>query len=126
MDEGRSLGTVFQDIVGNVQEIVRSEVRLAKAEIREEASKALSSATWLVAGAVAGGLALVFLLWTTVYALAIVMPIWAATLIVSVAAGAAAPVLLRIGLRRLELVRVEPVRTVATIKENVEWIRSGK
>jgi hypothetical protein len=35
----RSLSDVLQDIIRNVQEIVRSEVRLAKTEIREEAAK---------------------------------------------------------------------------------------
>jgi hypothetical protein len=35
----RSFADVFQDILHNVQEIVRSEVRLAKTEIREEAVK---------------------------------------------------------------------------------------
>jgi uncharacterized membrane protein YqjE len=40
----RSLSDVLQDILRNVQEMVRSEVRLAKTEIREEAVKAKSSA----------------------------------------------------------------------------------
>ena len=38
--EDRSFSDVVQDILRNVQEIVRSEVRLAKTEIREEAVKA--------------------------------------------------------------------------------------
>ena len=39
----RSFADVFQDIVRNIQEIVRSEVRLAKTEIRDEAAKAKSA-----------------------------------------------------------------------------------
>jgi uncharacterized membrane protein YqjE len=36
----RSIPEVLQDIVGNLQEIIRSEFRLAKAELKEEASRA--------------------------------------------------------------------------------------
>ena len=36
----RSIGSLVNDIVGNVQEIIRSEVRLAKAEVTEELTKA--------------------------------------------------------------------------------------
>ena len=32
----RSLTEVVEDIIGNIQQIVRSEVRLAKTEIQEE------------------------------------------------------------------------------------------
>jgi len=39
----RSVTEVLQDVIGNIQEMVRSEVRLAKTEIRQEAIKAKSS-----------------------------------------------------------------------------------
>lgn len=125
MDGDRSIAAVFQDILRNVQEIVRSEVRLAKAEVRDEASKALSSTVWLVGGAVAAQLALLFLLWTITYALALVMPMWGAALVVSGVVAAVAAVLLKIGFRRFALVHAEPERTVATIKENVAWVRQS-
>jgi hypothetical protein len=125
VDGDRSIAAVFQDILRNVQEIVRSEVRLAKAEVRDEASKALSSTVWLVGGAVAAQLALLFLLWTITYALALVMPMWGAALVVSGVVAAVAAVLLKIGFRRFALVHAEPERTVATIKENVAWVRQS-
>ena len=37
MNQERAISDVLQDILRNLQEIVRSEVRLAKAEIRDEA-----------------------------------------------------------------------------------------
>jgi uncharacterized membrane protein YqjE len=71
----RSFSDVLQNIIRNVQEIVRSEVRLAKAEIQEEAVKTKTSILWLGAGVLAGIFGVFFLLFTTVYALAIVLPI---------------------------------------------------
>jgi uncharacterized membrane protein YqjE len=121
----RSFADVFQDILHNVQEIVRSEVRLAKAELREEGAKAVSSAVWVIAGTVAGLCALLFALWTMVYTLALVWPLWAATLVVAVVLAVTASVLLIIGVGRLKRVHPTPERTVETIKENVAWIKQS-
>ena len=52
MAEERSVSDVLQDILRNLQDMVRSEIRLAKVEIREEARRAVSSGVWIAAGAV--------------------------------------------------------------------------
>ncbi len=106
-----------------MQEIVRSEVRLAKTEIREEAAKAKSSARLLGAGAVTAIFATLFLLLVIVYALALVMPSWAAALIVGAALAVVASVMLTAGIKRFKQIYPTPARTVETIKENVEWAK---
>ena len=90
----RSFAAVLQDIMRNVQEIIRAEVRLAKAEIREEASKAFSSMVWVIVGAVCAAFAVTFLLWTIVYAVGLVWPMWAATLAVGAVLAIAGAVML--------------------------------
>ena len=119
----RSLSDVFQDIIRNVQEIVRSEVRLAKTEIREEAVKAKSSMLLLGVGGVTALFAMLFLLVTIVYALALVMPSWAAALIVGTVLAVVASVVLMAGMKRFKQIHPTPERTVETIKENVEWVK---
>lgn len=121
--EDRSFSAVFHDILHNVQEIVRSEVRLAKTEIREEAVKAKSSVALLGVGAVAAIYAALFLLLVIVYALALVMPNWAAALIVGAALALVATLTLTVGVKRFKLIHPTPERTVETIKENVEWAK---
>jgi len=123
MQVDRSISDIFQNIVANVQEIVRSEVRLAKTEIREEAVKAKSSAAMLGAGAVTAVFALLFILLTLVYALAEVMPNWAAALIVGAALAIVAAVIIAAGLKQLKAIQATPQRTVHTIKENVQWAK---
>ena len=123
MQAERTFSDVFQDIVRNMQEIVRSEVRLAKTEIRQEAVKARSSAAMLGTGAVIALFAVFFLLLTVVYALALVMPGWAAALIVGATLAAAAGVTLMAGRTRLRQIHPMPERTVETVKENVEWTK---
>jgi uncharacterized membrane protein YqjE len=120
---GRSVPAVLQDIVGNIQEIIRSEFRLAKAEIKEEASKAYGPATvWLV-GVAVGLYALGFLLFTGVMALATVMATWLAALVVGAGLAATSVALISVGTARLKKVRTVPERTIESIKENVQWTK---
>jgi uncharacterized membrane protein YqjE len=119
----RSLSTVFEDIVGNVQAIIRSEVRLAKTEIKEEATKAGKGAGTLGAGAVLGLFALGFLFLAGLFALELVLPAWLAALIMMVVIGAAAGILVSAGLKRLKRVEPRPEQTINTMKENLEWAK---
>jgi hypothetical protein len=112
-----------QDILRNVQEILRSEVRLAKAEIRHEATKAAASALWLTVGVVGVLSAWMFLLWTAAYALATILPMWAATLVIAVVMAAAGSVLIAAGLRRFTQITPMPERTIESLKENLEWMK---
>jgi len=121
--EERSFSEVVQAILGNVQEIVRSEVRLAKAEIGEEAVKAKSSAALLGAGTITAIYAIFFLLLMAVYALSLVMPNWAAALTVGAILAGLAALLLTAGVGRYKKVHLNAERTVETIKENVEWAK---
>lgn len=123
--DGRSVTSVLQDIIGNIESIIRSEVRLAKLEIRDEAVKAKGAAMLLGIGALCGVFALLFLLWTAVFALGIVIPLWAAALVVVAITGIIAGSTLKVGLKRLHTVH-PPVRTIETIKENAQWIKHEK
>ena len=123
MQPERAISDVLRDILRNLQEIVRAEVRLARAEIRDDAKKTAASAAWLVAGIVGALSAWAFLLWTIAFALSTRMSMWAATLLVAVVLAVAASVLIAGGLRRFKQLHHMPERTIASIKENVEWLK---
>ena len=118
----RPISAVLHDIVGNVQEIVRSEVRLATTEIREEIGKSRAAATLVALGAMMIFLSAVFVLLAIVYALSMVMPAWAAALVVGIVEGLCAALFLVLGIRRFRNVRAMP-KTAASVKENVEWAK---
>lgn len=120
--ETRPISAVLQDIVGNLQDIVRAEVRLARTEVSEEFAKARSAGVLCGAGAVLAILSATFLLLAIVYALSLVMPPWAAALIVAAGVGLVAMVTLRIGMKRFQTVNAAP-KTAASLKENVEWAK---
>lgn len=125
MQGERSVAEVLQDVLRNLQEIVRGEVRLAKAEIRHEATQASSSGLWLAAGAVGAVSAWMFFLWAVVYGLATVMEMWAATLVVAVGLALIAAGLLVVGRARFRQIRPVPERTIESLKENFEWIKQS-
>ena len=123
MNGERSVADVLQDVLRNLQEIVRSEVRLARVEIRDETRRAVSSGMWIAAGVVGALSAWMFLLWTVAYLLATRMSMWAATLVVAVVMACLGSVLLVGGIRRVKRIQPIPERTVESVKENLEWMK---
>jgi uncharacterized membrane protein YqjE len=120
---GRSMSEVLQDIVANIQEIVRSEFRLAKVEIHEETTKAVRSSIPLVIGVLLSLYALGFILLAVVHALSIVVDAWLAALIVGVGVLVISMILISVGRKRFKQVKVVPEKTVVTVKENVQWAK---
>jgi len=118
----RPMAEVFRDIIGNVQEMVRSEVRLARVEIRDEASKTARAGALLAAGAVLAMIAGVFLLVCVAQLLDLIMPDWAAALVVALALGIPAAILISKGRDRLKV--PVPEKTIENVKENVEWMKN--
>ena len=119
----RSISEVFQDIIRNVQEIVRSEVRLAKTDVRDEAVRMSPVAQLLGAGVITGLFAVLFLLFTIVHALAIVMPIWAAALLVGAVLAVAASIMLTSGVSQFKQLYPSRNLTVEQAKENIGWAK---
>jgi uncharacterized membrane protein YqjE len=118
----RPMADVVKDIIGNAQEMVRSEIRLARVEIREEASKTARAGAMLAAGGVIGMIGAVFLLVCVAQLLDLVMPDWVAALLVGLALGIAAAVLVSKG--RANLRMPVPDKTIENVKENVEWMKN--
>ncbi len=118
----RSAADVVRDIIANVQEMVRSEVKLAKAEFREETKKTISGIKKIAIAALTGLFALGFVLWSVAMLLARIMPECAATLLVGVVLGAVAGVLYSQASGELQL--PVPEKTIENLKENVEWMKN--
>ena len=120
---GRSMTELLQDIIADIQEIVRSEFRLAKAEIQEETAKVARSGIPLIVGLLLGLYALGFILLAAVHALSIVVDAWLAALIVGFGVAVISLILISVGRNRLKGVKVVPEKTIGTMKENVQWAK---
>jgi uncharacterized membrane protein YqjE len=119
----RPVALILQEIVCNLQDIVRSEVRLARAEVREELKKTRSASLLMVVGAASGCFSAFLILLTLVYGLSFVIPVWAAALCVAIGIGVLAAITLRAGLARFRTIHPTAPKTRASVKENVEWAK---
>jgi uncharacterized membrane protein YqjE len=122
--EGKSIAELLDETFRHVQELIRSEMRLAKAELSEEGRRAAKAAAVLGAGAVLGFYMLGFGLLTVVYALTTALPPWLSSLIVSIVAGMFAAALILSGAQRLKKIHPTPERAIESTKETVRWVKS--
>src|SRR3954454_12968446 len=119
----RSIGTLLSDITGETVELVRQELGLFKAEMQEKLSRAGIGAALLGAGALVAYSGWLFLLLAAVYALALVLPPWAAALIVGVLVLAIGGVLALVGKNRMRADALAPERTMRSLSEDRAWIK---
>jgi VIT1/CCC1 family predicted Fe2+/Mn2+ transporter len=122
--DDRSIGELFSDVSKDLSTLMRQEVELAKAELRQEASKAGKASAMLVGAGVAGLLLLIFASAALMWALAAVMPTGWAALIVAVIWAIIAAILAQVGRTRLKSVNAVPERTVQTVKEDAQWAKN--
>lgn len=112
---------ILQAIAGNVQDILRSHVQLARTEIREEIAEASRPAATVAAGLLLAVCGVGLVLLSAVYALALVLPAWSAALIVGSATTAAALLLVARGRAGLRGVNAGLNTTIASLKETFQW-----
>ena len=122
----RGLGELLRELAHGGASLVRHEVALARLEATRAVRGAGVGTVWAGAGGVLLLLGTLALL-TGVIILAgdqwLADRFWLAALIVLVLAGIAAAVLARLGLRRLQPSNITPDQTVATLKEDKEWLK---
>jgi hypothetical protein len=119
----RTVPELLGNIVDNIQQIIWSEFRLAKAELREKASRASKPATTLGAGFLLGLYGLGFLLLAAVYALSMVMVAGLAALIVGGVLALVSVALVTSSAKKLKALNPAPERTIQTLEENVQWAK---
>jgi membrane protein len=120
----RSTVDLIKDIVADIQGLVRSEIRLASAEVREKAVSAGRAAITLVAGGVLMLYALGFLFTSIHQALSNAVAPWFSALIVFIGLAIIGSILLAIGWSRFKQVKPKPEMTVARVKEDVRWLKN--
>jgi hypothetical protein len=119
----RTVADIIQDMVRDIQEIFRSEIRLAKAEVSEKVSHASGAAALFAGAGAAGLLAGMTFVCAVVAFLAMWLAIWLAALIVAIVLGASALVLYAAARSRMKEIDPVPEKTIETVKEDVEWAK---
>ena len=125
--EEPTLGALVHDLAEQIPDLIRSELRLAQAEVTEKGKRAglglgmFSAAGLLAFFGVAG------LLTAAILALDLVMPAWLAALLVAVVLLLAAGVVALVGKNQVaQATPPMPERAVAGVKEDIATIKGQR
>ena len=122
----RTLGQLVADATHDISSIMRSEVALAKAEMRADAKKAGAGAGMFAAAGVLAFLALILLLIAAAYGLvALGLSPWLAFLIVALVLLIIGAVLVLVGKRSIDSVQGKPERAIKSTQETIAAVRPG-
>jgi high-affinity Fe2+/Pb2+ permease len=123
--QDQSIVDLLKAAISDAQELIRSEVALVKAEVRQEVSRIRVGIVAFAGAAVAAIIAVVLLATTVAWGISegLGWPVWGGFAIVTLLMIAVAAALALIGRRRFSAQPAMPL-TVDTLKENAKWIRA--
>ncbi|MBI4942583.1 MULTISPECIES: phage holin family protein [unclassified Kineosporia] len=121
----RTLGQLVAEATADVQEIVRAEIALAKAELAQDAKRVGVGAGMFGAAGYLGFLASIILTISAGYGLTEAgLPAWAAFLVLGVALLVVAGILALVGKGQVSKVR-PPERTIRSTKAAIAAVKPG-
>ena len=124
-DSGRSLGNIIKDLTADLSTLFRSEVALLKLEIKDTVAKLGGGAAMFAAALVLGLLGVAFLFVTLVLGLvALGIPAWVSSLLVTVVLFAAAAILAMMGKKKFAGVNFVPSQSIEHIRTDIEAIKA--
>ena len=120
-----SLGELVSQVTGDMSTLMRQELELAKAEIRESAKTSAKAGAMLGAAGYAGHLTILFLSIALWWALGYLIGNGWSALIVAVIWGIVAAILFVVGRNNMKKVQGAP-QTVETLKEIPETLKRNE
>ena len=121
--ERRPFGQIVSSVVGGFGILARKHVELAKIEAAEAVSVRGKGAGMMAGAAVVAMYAVGFLFAAGAAALALVVPVWAAILIVAVLMFLVAWALVTLGRRTIKSAPAPGERTQEALKEDMRWAK---
>ena len=120
------IGALVHRLSEQIPELVRSELRLAQAELTEKGKRAGLGIGMFSAAGLLAFLGISTLVACAILALALVLPGWAAALIVAVVLFAGAGVAALAGKKEVDQATPPaPERTIANVREDVATVKGG-
>jgi uncharacterized membrane protein YqjE len=120
-----SLGELFKQLAQDSAVLVRQEVALAKAEMRESAEQVARAGAMMAAG---GAVLLLAAFALTAFLIVLLGDLlnnyWLGALIVAVLYGAVGVALLMAGRNKLKENDLKPERTIETLREDKRWAQT--
>ncbi|MGB3763138.1 MAG: phage holin family protein [Ornithinimicrobium sp.] len=124
-NDERTIGQLIADASADVSAIVRSEVELAKVEIKNDVVHAGKGAGMFVGAGVLGAYGFGLLLLGLAWVIAIWLPVWAGLLIVAGVLFLVAGILAVLGKGQVGKVKGKPEKTIANAQETVAAVKAS-
>ena len=123
----RSIGELFSDLSQQTSELIRQEMRLAKAELSDKLADVGKHAT-MIAAAMVLGLTAVITVAAAVTLLLVEVGVepWLAAVITAAALGLTAYLLAQSAVSALRAKSITPVETIHSIKETTQWLKNAR
>lgn len=119
----RPVGSLLRELAGEGSALVRAEISLAKAEVKENLTRVERSA---VSGAIGGAVlhsGLLTLLASAVLALSLVWPAWLSALVIGAVVATIGAILVLTAKRKMELRQMKPERTMSSLERDLHFAR---
>jgi Flp pilus assembly protein TadB len=123
VEAGPSLGTLVSGILYDLKDLFQGEMKLARIEFDQKIRKVILGVAFIVGGALVAFAGLILLFLGVAAALALVLPVWAALLIVGAVILMGAAVLARAGVAMLSLKALAPDRTWSNLQRDARFIK---
>lgn len=121
----RSIGNIIRDLTADLSNLFRSEIALLKLELKESAAKLGTGGVLLGAAAFLGLIGVAFMFVTlTLGLVALGVPAWISSLIVTVLLFIGAVVLAVMGKKKLETVNFVPTEAIDHIRTDIDTLKA--
>jgi hypothetical protein len=121
-----SIGELVSQLSSQTSRLVRDEMKLAQNEFRESAKHAGLGAGLLSVAGLLAVLGLATFVASAVAALSLVLPVWAAALIIGIVLFVAAGIAGLISKKEVEQTSPVPQQTLANIKQDIDEVKEAR
>ncbi len=124
-DAERSIGTIIKELTADLSMLFRSEIALLKLELKDAAAKLGGGAAMMAGALFLGLIGLAFLFVTiTLGMIALGLPAWLSSLIVTLVLFTAAAVLVMLGKKKLQGVNFVPNESIDHIRSDIDALKA--
>ncbi len=124
----REIGLVqlLMRLPDQISALMRSEVTLARMEVKAKMAQAIKYAILLAAGAFLAYIGLLAAVATAIIVVGIFIPLWISAIIFTLVLLIGGGILALVGLTSLKRMKWTPNKTIETVKENIQWLRQQR
>lgn len=122
-EKDESVGELLGSLVKDSGVLMRQELQLASRELMGKARRFVRSVALIAIGGSVALAALVALVIAAIAALAVVVPVWAAGLLVAAACMAVAYAVVNRGVAAVREIDPVPERSIASLGKDVAWVK---